>query len=128
MAIKWTSPEAIKHKIFTPASDVWSFGVLCWEVMTYGDRPFWDMPNDEVIKSVSMGLRLPCPQVSFKSLKPQLKPELIYQGCPQVVHELMLKCWAEEPGRRPNFGHIKTELDSFLNDPAQLNGNDGVLR
>ena len=65
MAIKWTSPEAIKHKIFTPASDVWSFGVLCWEVMTYGDRPFWDMPNDEVIKSISMGLRLPCPQVSF---------------------------------------------------------------
>ena len=58
MAIKWTSPEAIKHKIFTPASDVWSFGVLCWEVMTYGDRPFWDMPNDEVIKSISMGLRL----------------------------------------------------------------------
>ena len=78
MAIKWTSPEAIKHKIFTHASDVWSFGVVCWEVMTYGDRPFWDMPNDEVIKSISMGLRLPCPQVkqihiftlkkSFKSI------------------------------------------------------------
>lgn len=46
--IRWTAPEAIAHRKFTSASDVWSFGIVMWEVMSYGERPYWDMSNHEV--------------------------------------------------------------------------------
>lgn len=47
--VRWTAPEAFQHRKFSSASDVWSFGILMWEVMSYGERPYWDMSNQEVI-------------------------------------------------------------------------------
>lgn len=46
--VRWTAPEAFQHRKFSSASDVWSFGVLMWEVMSYGERPYWNMSNQEV--------------------------------------------------------------------------------
>lgn len=46
--IRWTAPEAFQNRKFSSASDVWSFGILMWEVMSYGERPYWDMSNQEV--------------------------------------------------------------------------------
>lgn len=46
--IRWTAPEAIAYRKFTSASDVWSYGVVMWEVMAYGERPYWDMSNQDV--------------------------------------------------------------------------------
>lgn len=46
--VRWTAPEAFQHRKFSTASDVWSFGILMWEVMSYGERPYWDMSNQEV--------------------------------------------------------------------------------
>lgn len=46
--IRWTAPEAIAYRKFTSASDVWSYGVVMWEVMSYGERPYWDMSNQDV--------------------------------------------------------------------------------
>lgn len=46
--IRWTAPEAIAYRKFTSASDVWSFGIVMWEVMAFGERPYWDMSNLEV--------------------------------------------------------------------------------
>lgn len=46
--IRWTAPEAIQYRKFTSASDVWSFGIVMWEVMAFGERPYWDMSNHEV--------------------------------------------------------------------------------
>ena len=46
--VRWTAPEAFQHRKFSSASDIWSFGVLMWEVMSYGERPYWDMSNQEV--------------------------------------------------------------------------------
>lgn len=50
--IRWTAPEAIAYRKFTSASDVWSFGIVMWEVMAFGERPYWDMSNHEVSFSV----------------------------------------------------------------------------
>lgn len=47
--IRWTAPEAIAHRIFTSASDVWSFGIVMWEVLSFGDKPYGNMTNQEVI-------------------------------------------------------------------------------
>ena len=46
--IRWTAPEAIVYRKFTSASDVWSFGIVMWEVMSYGERPYWGMSNRDV--------------------------------------------------------------------------------
>ncbi|CAO2580295.1 Ephrin type-A receptor 7 [Lemmus lemmus] len=46
--VRWTAPEAIQYRKFTSASDVWSYGIVMWEVMSYGERPYWDMSNQDV--------------------------------------------------------------------------------
>lgn len=49
--IRWTAPEAIAFRKFTSASDVWSYGIVMWEVMSFGERPYWDMSNQDVSRS-----------------------------------------------------------------------------
>ena len=61
--MRWTAPEAISHTKFTCSSDVWSFGVVAWEVMSYGERPYWNWTNTDVIKAVDKGFRLLQPPV-----------------------------------------------------------------
>ncbi|PFX22075.1 Ephrin type-A receptor 3 [Stylophora pistillata] len=61
--VRWTAPEALQHRTFSSASDVWSFGILMWEIMSYCDRPYWNWDNFDVIKRVETGYRLPAPQV-----------------------------------------------------------------
>lgn len=46
--VRWTAMEAIQYRKFTSASDVWSYGIVMWEVMSYGERPYWDMSNQDV--------------------------------------------------------------------------------
>ncbi|KAF3848101.1 hypothetical protein F7725_021129 [Dissostichus mawsoni] len=82
--IRWTAPEAIAYRKFTSASDVWSYGVVMWEVMSYGERPYWDMSNQDVIKAIDEGYRLPPPM-----------------DCPVALHQLMLDCWQRERADRP---------------------------
>ena len=63
--MRWTAPEAISHTKFTCSSDVWSFGVVAWEVMSYGERPYWNWSNTNVIKAVDKGFRLLRPTVNI---------------------------------------------------------------
>ncbi|TNN01294.1 hypothetical protein fugu_010676 [Takifugu bimaculatus] len=88
--IRWTAPEAIAYRKFTSASDVWSYGIVMWEVMSYGERPYWDMSNQDVIKAIDEGYRLPPPM-----------------DCPVALHQLMLDCWQRERADRPKFGQIR---------------------
>ena len=55
--VRWTAPEAIAFRKFTSSSDAWSFGIVMWEVMSYGERPYWDWTNQEVIKQIEKGFR-----------------------------------------------------------------------
>ncbi|XP_029561413.1 ephrin type-A receptor 3-like isoform X3 [Salmo trutta] len=101
--IRWTSPEAIAYRKFTSASDVWSYGIVMWEVVSYGERPYWEMSNQDVIKAIEEGYRLPAPM-----------------DCPVVLHQLMLDCWEKGRSERPKFGQIVTTLDKLIRDPASL--------
>lgn len=74
--VRWTAPEAIAYRKFTSASDVWSFGVTKWEVISYGERPYWNWSNQDVIRAVEKGYRLPPPMVNtihYLTMAPLMK-------------------------------------------------------
>uniref|UniRef100_A0A8C8HGZ0 receptor protein-tyrosine kinase n=1 Tax=Oncorhynchus tshawytscha TaxID=74940 RepID=A0A8C8HGZ0_ONCTS len=101
--IRWTAPEAIAYRKFTSASDVWSFGIVMWEVMAFGERPYWDMSNHEVMKAINEAFRLPAPM-----------------DCPSTVYQLMLQCWLQDRSKRPRFPDIVNILDKLLRSPESL--------
>ncbi|XP_040087633.1 ephrin type-A receptor 10 [Oryx dammah] len=96
----WAAPETLQFGHFSSASDVWSFGVVMWEVMAFGERPYWDMSGQDVIKAVEDGFRLPPPR-----------------NCPSPLHRLMLACWQKDPGERPRFSQIHGLLSKMMQDP-----------
>ncbi|XP_074857907.1 ephrin type-A receptor 1 isoform X2 [Carettochelys insculpta] len=101
--IRWTAPEAIAHRIFTSASDVWSYGIVMWEVLSFGDKPYGDMTNQEVMKSIEDGYRLPPPV-----------------DCPSILYELMKGCWSYDRTRRPRFPEIQGQLEHLISNPHLL--------
>ncbi|XP_065077519.1 ephrin type-B receptor 5 isoform X4 [Ochlerotatus camptorhynchus] len=101
--VRWTAPEAIAFRKFTSASDVWSYGVVLWEVMSYGERPYWNWSNQDVIKSIEKGYRLPAPM-----------------DCPEALYQLMLDCWQKQRTHRPTFSSITQTLDNLARQPQVL--------
>ncbi|CAK6434454.1 unnamed protein product [Pipistrellus nathusii] len=101
--IRWTAPEAIANRIFSTASDVWSFGIVMWEVLSFGDKPYGELSNQEVMKSIEDGYRLPPPV-----------------DCPAALYELMKNCWAYNSDHRPHFHQLKTQLERLLSTPHTL--------
>ncbi|KAH0504608.1 Ephrin type-B receptor 1 [Microtus ochrogaster] len=101
--VRWTAPEAIAYRKFTSASDVWSYGIVMWEVMSFGERPYWDMSNQDVINAIEQDYRLPPPM-----------------DCPAALHQLMLDCWQKDRNSRPRFAEIVNTLDKMIRNPASL--------
>ena len=94
--IKWTAPEAALYNRFTIKSDVWSFGVVLYETITYGKFPYPGMTNAEVLERLPQGYRMGCPG-----------------GCPKEFHGVMLECWREDPLSRPTFESLQWRLEEF---------------
>ncbi|XP_077109216.1 tyrosine-protein kinase HCK [Ranitomeya variabilis] len=95
--IKWTSPEAANYGSFTIKSDVWSFGILMTEIITYGRTPYPGMSNLEVITALERGYRMPCPA-----------------NCPQELYGIMLQCWQQNSEQRPTFEYLQGVLEDFF--------------
>ncbi|KAL2092591.1 hypothetical protein ACEWY4_012389 [Coilia grayii] len=93
LPIRWMPPESIMYRKFTTESDVWSLGVVLWEIFTYGKQPWYQLSNNEVIECITQGRVLQRPRC-----------------CPQEVFELMLGCWHREPYMRLNIRQIHSQL------------------
>lgn len=94
---KWTAPETLAHGRFSEASDVWSFGVLMWEVFTFGASPFPGLNTRDVLPYIEAGNRLPRP--------PNTSGQLF---------AVARKCWEAAPSQRPGFGAIAATLGSLV--------------
>ncbi|XP_037832779.1 tyrosine-protein kinase Srms-like isoform X2 [Kryptolebias marmoratus] len=94
--VRWTAPEAALRQRFSVKSDVWSFGVLLYEMMSHGKMPYEGKSNKEVLDILLSGFRLPCPT-----------------RCPQNIYRIMLDCWAAEPSKRPSFHALQSQLDAI---------------
>jgi len=95
--IKWTAPEAANYSKFSIKSDVWSFGILLTELVTYGRIPYPGMTNAEVLHQVEHGYRM------------QIPP-----NCPRALYEIMLECWHKDPLKRPTFETLQWKLEDFF--------------
>lgn len=97
--IKWTAPEAIEHHRYSTKSDIWSFGIVLHEIVTYGGFPYPGMTNKDVIEAVIQGYRMPRAN-----------------GCPDKLYDTMCNCWKRKPEDRPSFQSLKWLLKWLLED------------
>ncbi|KAM9704409.1 tyrosine-protein kinase FRK isoform 2-T2 [Menidia menidia] len=95
--VKWTAPEAIHNNKFTIKSDVWSFGILLYEILTFGQMPYPTMTNFQVVQQLPLGYRMPCPP-----------------NCSSVLYGLMTDCWKEDEQDRPTFETLQWKLEDYF--------------
>ncbi|XP_019935200.1 NT-3 growth factor receptor isoform X2 [Paralichthys olivaceus] len=93
LPIRWMPPESIMYRKFSTESDVWSFGVILWEIFTYGKQPWFQLGNNEVIECITQG------RVLERA-----------RNCPKEVYDIMLGCWQREPQQRLNIKDIQKVL------------------
>ena len=91
--VRWSAPELLDTNRLTIRSDVWSFGILIWEIYTYGRIPYPHMKAEEISEKVKNGYRMSKPDT-----------------CSDKVYEIMLSCWKFDWSQRPSFTTLRKEL------------------
>nr|XP_061801552.1 fibroblast growth factor receptor 4-like [Nerophis lumbriciformis] len=97
LPVKWMAPEALFDRVYTHQSDVWSFGVLMWEIFTLGGSPYPGIPVEELFKLLKEGHRMDKPS-----------------NCTHELYMMMRECWHAVPTQRPTFKQLVEQLDKVL--------------
>nr|XP_036851097.1 fibroblast growth factor receptor 4 isoform X6 [Manis javanica] len=97
LPVKWMAPEALFDRVYTHQSDVWSFGILLWEIFTLGGSPYPGIPVEELFSLLREGHRMDRPP-----------------NCPPELYGLMRECWHAAPSQRPTFKQLVEALDKVL--------------
>ncbi|XP_069095312.1 fibroblast growth factor receptor 2 isoform X11 [Pleurodeles waltl] len=97
LPVKWMAPEALFDRVYTHQSDVWSFGVLMWEIFTLGGSPYPGIPVEELFKLLKEGHRMDKPG-----------------NCTNELYTMMTDCWRAVPSQRPTFKQLVEDLDRIL--------------
>ncbi|NWH76505.1 NTRK1 factor, partial [Piaya cayana] len=100
LPIRWMPPESILYRKFTTESDIWSFGVVLWEIFTYGKQPWYQLSNTEAIECITQGRELEQPRT-----------------CPSEVYAIMQSCWQREPQQRRPIKEIHSRLQALVKTP-----------
>ncbi|XP_031636037.1 insulin-like receptor isoform X2 [Contarinia nasturtii] len=103
LPVRWMAPESLKDGVFSSSSDVFSFGIVLWEMATLASQPYQGLSNDQVLRYVIDGGVMERPE-----------------NCPERLYSLMCRCWQHRPSARPTFIQIITMLldeakPNFLN-------------
>ena len=93
ISIKWSSPEVLLKSRYSTRSDLWAAGVVMWEVLTRGQRPYSDLSAEQTVLYVLNGGRLECPE-----------------NCPQRLYSVMASCWRRTPTDRPSCTQLANRL------------------
>ncbi|XP_078575854.1 angiopoietin-1 receptor-like [Branchiostoma floridae x Branchiostoma japonicum] len=96
-----TALEALSRRIYTTQSDVWSFGILLWEIVTLGGTPYSGMKSRTLLRSLREGYRLPKPR-----------------NCEEDLYQMMLLCWQRDPEDRPTFSDLVEQLRAMMEDKS----------
>ena len=110
LPIKWTAPEVVTSYYFTIKSDVWSFGILIYELVTHGHSPYPGMSNAQVTSALKTGYRMPCPH-----------------DCPEQLYEIMTDCWKDDTTFRPTFEALQRRLEGLYAETEHTCSNQVKL-
>lgn len=99
LPVRWMAIESLNYSVYTTNSDVWSYGVLLWEIVSLGGTPYCGMTCAELYEKLPLGYRMEKPP-----------------NCVDEVYELMRQCWREKPYERPMFGQILAPLNRMLEE------------
>ncbi|XP_058683646.1 angiopoietin-1 receptor isoform X2 [Poecile atricapillus] len=99
LPVRWMAIESLNYSVYTTNSDVWSYGVLLWEIVSLGGTPYCGMTCAELYEKLPQGYRLEKPL-----------------NCDDEVYDLMRQCWKEKPYERPSFAQILVALNRMLED------------
>lgn len=97
LPVKWMAIEALFDRVYTTQSDVWAFGILLWEIVTFGGSPYPGVPLENLFELLKSGHRMEKPL-----------------NCPDNIYEIMFKCWKDLPLHRPTFQELVQEFDAML--------------
>ncbi|CAH1802328.1 unnamed protein product [Owenia fusiformis] len=103
LPIRWMSPEALFHNIYTTKNDVWAYGILLWEILTFGSTPYTGMNGKEVMEFVKAG-KVMDRQQHFKS----------------EIYNVMAECWCHDAGRRPTFSDLVSKMENILQEETLI--------
>ncbi|KAL3981864.1 Protein tyrosine kinase family protein [Acanthocheilonema viteae] len=106
LPIKWMALEALDSHVYTIYSDVWSFGILLWEIMTLGGTPYPSIAMQQLYSCLKEGYRMESPD-----------------NCPEEVYDVMVACWQEKPENRPSFDTLVDYFDWMLTQSARDHEN-----
>lgn len=93
LPVRWSAPEAFQEKKFTNKSDVWSLGIVLWEIYSFGQHPYARMASDDLLRQIISGYRMNPPD-----------------GCPNAICDLMKSTWDINPEKRPSFSELNAQL------------------
>lgn len=117
LPVRWMAPESIRDGKFNSQSDVWSFGVVLWEMATLAEVPYQGLANDQVMSYVKEGKKMQRPE-----------------NCPDILYDLMCECWEDYPNNRPTFLDICKRMLPNASEHFRMNsfylsneGQDAVL-
>ncbi|KAH8412017.1 hypothetical protein KR222_006926, partial [Zaprionus bogoriensis] len=100
--VKWMAPESLADHVYTSKSDVWAFGVLCWELITLGASPYPGIAPQNLWSLLKTGYRMERPE-----------------NCSETVYSVVRTCWADEPNARPSFKYLAAEFEKLLGNNAK---------
>ncbi|XP_012542287.1 proto-oncogene tyrosine-protein kinase receptor Ret [Monomorium pharaonis] len=100
--VKWMAPESLADHVYTSKSDVWSFGVLLWELVTLGASPYPGVDVHNLYNLLKAGYRMEKPA-----------------NCSQQLYKLMVSCWHQEPSMRPSFKELTSHWERMLEDGVE---------
>lgn len=106
LPVKWMAPESLFDKLYTVKSDVWSFGIVLWEICTMGGSPYPGLPMENLFEYLQAGHRMEKPAT-----------------CPDELYNIMIQCWKENRCERPFFHELTSQLENIIQSKIVITNN-----
>lgn len=106
LPVKWMALESLEKGTYSSKSDVWSYGVVLWELLTRGVTPYPEVDNWDIIRYLKAGRRMPQPNY-----------------CPNMLYTIMMQCWSADPGSRPSFSQLVADILAMVEQLEHATGN-----
>lgn len=97
LPVRWMALESLSHQVYTAQSDIWSYGILLWEIVTLGGNPYPGICTENLLSYLQEGYRMERPE-----------------NCNEELYEIMLGCWRATPKERPSFTDLRIQFDKIL--------------